>query len=308
MDLPYPLRTLPYFIMSLFLIIGCDRTVDFVPPAANTNLPSEVFLNNEVEPVEFNVTAELGDTLLLDDETSNTPTQLILPQNLCVYGNGDPCKGELEVQLIQAFTKSEMIFSGVPTTSNGIPLESGGAFYVNITQGGEQVFIRQDARFILKVPVDRTTGDPEQMQFYRFLEVAPGINDWQLESDLEARDEEYYTVSFNELDQWLNVDYQIPVDVEELLINLQYEGEPVSDAEVYYSLNGYNSVGKAELQEGSFTFKGLVPKGTEVQIIAIRKVEESWFWNEIEADLQRNLNLNLEPVSYQDIVSVLQKL
>ena len=111
------------------LLVSCDRTVDFIPPTVdNSEPPAQIFQDNEVTVTEFQVIAEEGDTLELMDSTNYAPTILIIPENLCVYGNGEPCEGEMDVQLIQAFGKSDMIFNDIPTTTRDMPLESGGAF------------------------------------------------------------------------------------------------------------------------------------------------------------------------------------
>ncbi|MDH3709309.1 MAG: hypothetical protein OER04_05455 [Cyclobacteriaceae bacterium] len=299
------------FVLAGFLatvLVGCDRTVDYISPQSDTP-PSEVFQSNEVTITEFQVVAEVGDTLELEDSSNYEPTVLIIPENLCVYGNGEACLGEMDVQLIQAFEKSDMIFSDIPTTSKRMPLESGGAFYLNITQGGEQLYIRPDALFQIKAAIARTPGDPQKMMFYRYDEVGNGVYDWRLQGPLSAVDETYYTLEFNELDRWMNIDYEIPTDTKELIINLLKDGVAVEDAQVFFSLNDFNSVGKAEYLPAVAGYQGWVPLGASLQVVALKKEGEKWYWNKTQvAPGGNNLDLTLTAIAYDDLVSALKSL
>ncbi len=302
-----------HVICALLLLIGmsaCDRTVDFVPPSDNdSDLPSAIFQVNEVVISEFQVQATVGDTLKLEDSTSYAPTILIIPENLCVYGNGEPCEGELDVQLIQAFTQSDMIFSDIPTTTKKVPLESGGAFYLNITQGGEQLYVRPEALFKIQSSVERTSGERDKMMFYRLDEISDDVYDWRLQGPLADVDSTYYTIEFNELDRWMNIDYEIDTPVKELTVNLSMEGATVSDAQVFLSLEDYNSVGKAEFQESVNNYQGFAPVGTDLQVVALRKDEEQWYLGTRKMDSSAdNLDLVLEPASYQLVVATLKNL
>lgn len=299
-----------YLLLSLVLLVSCDRTVDYVPPTVDNSQPppAQIFQDNEVTVTEFQVVAEEGDTLELMDSTSYAPTVLIIPENLCVYGNGAPCEGEMDVQLIQAFGKSDMIFNDIPTTTRDMPLESGGAFYLNITQGGEQLYIRPDALFKIKAAVARTEADSEQMLFYGLEEIQEDLYDWRLLGPLADIDEEYYTMEFNELDRWMNIDYEIPVSVEALAIEVIKDGALLEDVDVYFSLDDFNSIGKAEYDQSKQAFIGMVPANSALQVVALQKDGEVWFYQKQALDSEQSVTLELEEVAYDDLVTVLKKL
>ncbi len=302
------LNRLSLLLLSL-LVLSCDRTVDYVPPVADDpEPPAQIFQNNEVTVTEFQVVAEEGDTLELMDSTEYAPTVLIIPENLCVYGNGEPCEGEMDVQLIQAFGKSDMIFNDIPTTTRDMPLESGGAFYLNITQGGEQLYIRPDALFQIKAAVDRTEADSEKMLFYGLEEIETEVYDWRLLGPLANIDEQYYTMEFNQLDRWMNIDYEIPVSVEALAIEVTKEGESLENVDVYFSLDDFNSIGKAEYDQSKASFIGMVPNNSTLQVVALKKEGTDWFFQSSAVSGESSITLDLEPVAYDDLVSLLKKL
>ena len=296
-------------ILLSVMALSCDRTVDYVPPIADDpEPPAQIFQNNEVTVTEFQVVAEEGDTLELMDSTEYAPTVLIIPENLCVYGNGEPCEGEMDVQLIQAFGKSDMIFNDIPTTTENMPLESGGAFYLNITQGGEQLYIRPDALFQIKAAVARTEADSEKMLFYGLEEVETDIYDWRLLGPLANIDEQYYTMEFNELDRWMNIDYEIPVSVEALAIEVIKDGDALNDVDVYFSLDDFNSIGKAEYDLSKESFVGMVPNNSTLQVVALKKEGTDWFFQSSAVTGTSSITLELVPVAYDDLVTLLKKL
>ena len=47
--------------------------------------------------------------------------------------NGNPVNGNIKLNLIEVLTPADMILNNTATMSNGLPIESGGAFYVNAT-------------------------------------------------------------------------------------------------------------------------------------------------------------------------------
>ena len=305
---------------TLLLLLGllalatyaCDRTVDFIPPADDEPSMTEVFQNQEITIHEFRVEASIGDTLMLDDKSGFAPTVLIIPENLCTYGNGEACQGELEVQLIQAFTKGDMIFSNVPTTSEGTPLTSGGAFYLNITQNDEQLSISPDASFLIKASVERTDGQNENMKFYQLASDTIGTvvqNDWMLEGELAGIDDVYYTLEFDELDQWMNIDVPIDETLSTFTIEVSQDELEVADADVYVALADFNSVIKATYDDLDGLYKADIPVNAEIEIVAINKKGEEWFWDiNLAQESEEFSTLELEQVLYEDLVTKLSSL
>ena len=300
------------FGLIAFINHSCDRTVEFIPPTDDVSPVAEVFQNQELTIHEFKVEATIGDTLTLDDQSGFAPTILVIPENLCTYGNGEACQGELQVQLIQAFTKGDMIFSNVPTSSEGIPLASGGAFYLNITQNDQQLQISPDASFLIKASVERTEGQNTDMKFYQLVsDTVDSVvqNDWILQGDLAGIDEVYYTLEFDELDQWMNIDVPIDESLSTYSVKVSQDQLEIPDADVYLALANFNSVIKAEYDELDGLYKADIPENSEFEIVAINKEGEEWFWDVHLAEETEELStLELKLVVYQELVTKLKSL
>jgi hypothetical protein len=69
--------------------------------------------------------------------TAAKGTTVSFPENAFVTMNNTPVSGEVMIEVKEIYTPADMILSNTPTTSNGLPLESGGAFFVQAMQNGQ---------------------------------------------------------------------------------------------------------------------------------------------------------------------------
>ncbi|MDY8136791.1 hypothetical protein [Aquimarina sp. 2201CG5-10] len=84
-------------------------------------------------------------------------TILSFPANSFLYQNGDPVTGSVTIELVEIYNKSKMLLTKIPTNGkrpNGDveALKSGGEFYINATQNGEQLELANG--FNLFAPAD----------------------------------------------------------------------------------------------------------------------------------------------------------
>ncbi|HIF14806.1 MAG TPA: hypothetical protein EYQ86_05605, partial [Bacteroidetes bacterium] len=81
--------------------------------------------------------------------------------------NGQIISGNVDIELIEIMTKSEMIHSNKPTNYPGNPndpnddeiLVSGGEFYINATQNGSDLVLNNQAQ--VRIPVDNPVTNME---------------------------------------------------------------------------------------------------------------------------------------------------
>ena len=159
----------------------------------------------------------------------------------------------------------------------------------------------------LKADVARTDADSEKMMFYGLEEIDTDIFDWRLLGPLADINEQYYTMEFNELDRWMNIDYEIDVSVEALAIEVSKDGEALQDVDVYFSLDDFNSIGKAEYDDLEQAFVGMVPANRSLQVVALKKEGDTWFYQEQSVATESSINMELEEVLYDDLVTLLKK-
>ena len=74
-------------------------------------------------------------------------------------------EGPVQAQIAEYLKKSDMIFSSVLPYSNDAPLATGGAYYINITQNGQQVVLAKPLQYQVSLPMASSLG-PEPLSLY----------------------------------------------------------------------------------------------------------------------------------------------
>ncbi len=88
---------------------------------------------------------------------------LAIPAGAFLDVDGSPVKGRVQFEFKEALDGVSMIASGLGTTSNGRPLETGGMFYLNARKNGAS--LKMDECKPLYVQVPAVKEDPEMMLF-----------------------------------------------------------------------------------------------------------------------------------------------
>ncbi|MDN5203826.1 hypothetical protein QQ008_20715 [Fulvivirgaceae bacterium BMA10] len=285
---------LSILLVSILSFTSCDRTVEFIPEQSDIVETPEGIIEDVISVQNFTVDPEIGDTLISEEGAT-----LILPPFLCEYGNsGGPCIGEIEVTFVEAYNKKDMLLSGKPTMADEQMLESGGEFYINITQGGEQVYIIEGQQYEIKVPVANTRSDSTRMKVYLGLEGTAGNFTWELNENLNAPiDNGNYNIVYDELDTWINLDY--PTDLDPLTtISTELDPEELitDSTRVFVAFKNVNSVVEMSREDNLFIAKN-IPAGQEIYLVAITKGDTENIYlglNSVisEPDLAWKLNLN----------------
>jgi hypothetical protein len=73
-------------------------------------------------------------------------TKILIPGGSLVDLEGMPVTGNVTVQLIECYKKSDFIFGDLPTQSNGQLLESGGMIYVDVTQNDQKLKLKSNKK------------------------------------------------------------------------------------------------------------------------------------------------------------------
>ncbi len=224
------------------------------------------------------------------------------PNSLSDQG-GSPVTGDVTIKLFEAFDKGTMLVANMPTgglTATGeiAQLISGGEFFVNATQGGEQLVL--NTGFILTAPVDPAVGDIEQMTMFRAVTeggLDADFDDEVLWVEEEVKGEEfrinqtdddpsgqgglqYWSLSsqfgWSNIDRWysdprpkttIHVDVPEGYDDTNCAVYLSYDNEPTALAR----LDTYD--GGTELFSEHY---GLLPIGLEVHVIMVTEFEGQW--------------------------------
>ncbi len=75
-----------------------------------------------------------------------------ISKNAFVDENGNPVKGEVDLEVKEALDPASIITAGLSTESNGKPLETGGMFYFNARKDGKSLNINPQKEVLAEIP------------------------------------------------------------------------------------------------------------------------------------------------------------
>jgi hypothetical protein len=235
-------------------------------------------------------------------------TVVYLWPNSLVDADGQSVHGSVDIELIAIYGKGKMLVSNVPT--NGLmssgeiaQLVSGGEFYVNATQNGEDLDLVLPYRVM--APTDNTNGPDYAMELFEIEADGPdGAPAW-VEVDANAAgteangDEQNLgdveilkgdgdgsgsTTAYSFLNQafgWSNIDrwYSDPRPKTTIHVEVP-DGWDNNNCAVYLSYNGENTLAHFDTYDaGTKRFTehyGLIPIGLEVHVIFMTESEGEW--------------------------------
>ncbi|GAA0891232.1 hypothetical protein GCM10009122_09110 [Fulvivirga kasyanovii] len=288
------------FIFSIMTtaLIGC-KDDDNVTVTPDVKIPDGEALQekyaehlNEASQT-FQVDAESGGAV-----TGEKGTYLYFNANSMIDADGNDVTGNIDIELIELYDKAQMLLGDKPTRGRQedgsiATLVSGGEFFINATQNGEQLQLKPGIGFQIVVETDSLDMD---MQLFvnengDCLEADCEVIWEEAKGRLEAGDAQggngdgggaYY--GFADNFGWTNIDrwYSDPrpkttlyVDVPEGYDNtncsvfLSYDGEPAALAkfDVY------------DEETGLFTeHYGQIPIGLEVHFIVLSVIDDQYYY------------------------------
>lgn len=120
---------------------------------------NEFFAKNKVSFQSFLINPARRTTIISEGGTRFT----FFPFSLCdVFGN--PVQEEVEIRLLEVFTRSEMLRSARVTTSQDRLLETAGQLYIQASQNLLSVELRQAVK--VEMPVNEDLRNPLAMRLY----------------------------------------------------------------------------------------------------------------------------------------------
>lgn len=115
----------------------------------------EDFYNRNALPLmSFQIEASSGGKFM-----SPQGTIVNIPANGFTDALGNLATGTVKIEFLDIYKKSDMLFSGIPTTSNGWPLKSGGEFFIRASLNGAAV----DLIPVKKIEVNQPANDIDTM-------------------------------------------------------------------------------------------------------------------------------------------------
>lgn len=328
------MRVFIKLVLCGFILVstsGCDDEKDAKAPV---KIDGEAMLENfsahmDELTQEFAINAASGGMI-----TGDQGTTVMFYPNAFLNQNGTPVTGEVKIDLVEIFKKSDMLLSRRPTNGKKpdgsiSTLISGGEFFVNATQNGNQLKLANG--FYLTAPVENTGEADHEMFLFDGVETCEGDDcklEWKQQEqggvEVVKRDAQggasgtsTVYMAFQSKFGWTNIDkwYSDPrpkttifVDVPEgydntnCAVYLSYDGEPTALA----SFDVYN--------EGTGLFTehyGLIPIGLQVHFIFVSVVDGQWNYAIQSATIAANhveVISNVQPVTEAQLEDLIDDL
>ena len=237
------------------LLYACQKEV-----LGSKSLKSEVvslpqFFNNNAAPIH-RFTAMASNPISL---TTPKGTGVQFPDNAFVTLNNLPVTGQVTIDVKEIFTPGEMILNNTPTTSNGLPLVSGGEFFIRVTQNNEVLKLAPD-KFIRLNVLTTASADMQGMQVFNG-DTSTGSINWipnSSQANFVTRDSSSSYVSlFADSLQWLNIDKFIDEPMITYTVN-PGNSPNVDSSVVFVHLTGQKSVFSFPAMANSFTSNNMI--------------------------------------------------
>lgn len=100
--------------------------------------------------------------------------RIVIPKGSLLKKGDIKVTGKVKVELVEAFELSDMVFSNLTTTSNGEILETGGMFFINFTQDGEQLVVNHKIPVFIQIPKQ----NDKEMLLYKGIRDSVGNMNW----------------------------------------------------------------------------------------------------------------------------------
>lgn len=275
---------------GIITLVSCNKDdsfqePDYIPSAGNWNNLRADALQNQTQI--FTATAGTGIISL----TSSHGVQISLNGN-DLTKNGNPATGPIDIKFIELFDKGTMLATNKPTMGvmpNGDKsiLISGGEFYINATQGGQQLGITSVIQ--LQVPANLTdpldtgmtfwAGDNTDADNIAWVKPAAGPAD---HGGAVGFNQNSYNVTFGNFG-WTNIDrfYSDPRPKTQILATVP-SGYDNTNSSIYLSVDGegQNQLAKFDTynpatQQFSEHY-GQIPIGLQCHIIFATESNGQW--------------------------------
>jgi len=284
--------TLLYSALTLLSFSCNDKDVNVIDDDSNIVSTAEEFntlRENALENITQNFQLDTSNGYI--QFTSEKDVQFSLNSD-CLTLNGVAVEGIVDIEFIEIFDGGTMLVTD-KTTMGKLPdgnmamLVSGGEFYINATQNGEQLEL--DCNMNLVIPASLTTEDPDMILWDGVIDEDGNI-DWEekVEEDddifIEVNDilnaPGYYT--YFESFGWTNVDkfYNYAGLKTEILVEVPSDYNKTNSA-VYLHYDGEgNALAKLDTYDASTKqfseHYGQIPIGLDCHIIFTTQENGQW--------------------------------
>ena len=286
--LNYKMRLLTIYFLVIFLLTNCSDQ--------ESKSIHEDLKNFAKKHQTFIIKNTKSDTIMTKNGIG-----LLISQNSFRFKDGRIVDDSIQIEVIEVFTKSDMLFNGVSTTSQGRLIESIGMIKITAQSNGQELFIRDSSSVFLGMPNKREIiegelfyGKEENEKFVDW-EYAGG-RDTTVVSESDGMDAipgppKYFEFELKNLG-WINCDRFVEIkEKAELRVELKNYSQPVG----YLVFNSINSVMSLAFDEKGIALIKNLPNDYEVHLFIIDKVKGKLMFAKQTFRIEKAKSIQVEP-------------
>ena len=302
-------------IVSIVLV-ACQKEgpeVIVLPPINNPTPTNSIiaFFDNNLESEKQTFTINPSTDYMV---TGVNGTTLFFNENTFEDMSGNTVSGPIEIEMIETQSNKDMLLWNLPTTTtDGQLLFSGGIVYVNVSQGGNQLSINDNAPIQASVPSDNYIA----MDYFTGSEDNNGRFGWELDDTdtvtTNTADSTNWNTNFGgmftfdfTIDSigWINCDYFYgigdPLTGVQVELPDSFNGSN-SAVFIYYSnLNSVASLYDSD-EDGVFDlgWSYATPIGQNISFVVISEINGSFYYAIVNTTI---VNGHYEIISSTDMM------
>ncbi len=245
-------------------------------------------------------------------------TRLTFFPNSFIDSTGQVVTESVTVQLREVFSKEEMIFTGLPTTSEDRLLESAGQFHLQASTDSKELSLRKAVN--VELPIRDEISNPVAMRLFRGSSSSTrayrsGFNfDWELAGDQHLNlvkniGKRYFHFSIDQLNWW-NCDSFVKARQKVMLsVKMQTLIEEFEDRLAFLVFKDINAV--VRMYPTGRRFSAInIPTQLSASLLVMASAKGQLYLG--EADILRTSNrmlrLPVQPVAENDLIRQIRHL
>jgi hypothetical protein len=152
-------NSLPAIMLAVLLIISaCKKKDDGIITDPPMETKDGLYATYAPKMETFTVDATSGGSFI-----SQKGTKVTFKPGSLINASGTPVSGNVTVEFKDIYDKSDMLFADMPTVmGNGMPLKSGGEFFIRIRQDGQDLTAKKENAIVVEQPLMEKDSIPDK--------------------------------------------------------------------------------------------------------------------------------------------------
>lgn len=257
-------------------------------------------------------------------------TKVIFPKQCFVDSTGSVISSDIRIEMLEAYSKADLVLNHLQTVCGEGLLESGGTIYLNAYLNDTAVALQEGTSFEISFPTDDKQwdmsifyGDTTREEinwisnqaagdYLRQNVFGGGFSTLFKRAPLRKKMRDYkkidkYIRQSTRLG-WINCDRLIQIQNSEKF-DLAVTVSDSSELTVYLVFHAMNSVMSRFCREGQTTFS-YVPINKPLTVFGIKQTSDNILYGSKKIRLSENqsVHLNLEPISESELLARMEEL